>query len=82
MKYKICKIQDGNNKINYTVQEKKWYGWKNINIYHQTGLGQGHYEIMSFFTFEQAKEWVDRTIANTNWIKKAKQKRVVECVEV
>lgn len=81
-RYRICKTQDGNDQIRYTVQEKRWWGWKNVNIYHQTCLGQGYNEIMSFFTFEQAKEWVDREIANFKWIKRAQQKRVVECVEV
>ena len=82
MKYKICKEQDANNTIMYKVQKKTWFGWKNIKIYHQTCLGQGYYEIISFFTFEQAKEWVDREIAFYKWNQNCKKKKVVECVEV
>lgn len=82
MKYRICKVQDANNTIRYKVQYKKWWYWKNVKIYHQSYVGHGYYETISFFTFDQAKEWVDRTLANYNWIKKSKQQKIVECVEV
>ncbi len=82
MKYRICKVQDANNTIRYKVQQKKWFGWKNPKIYHATCLGHGYYTTLSFFTFEQAKEWVDRELANYNWIKNSKKQKIVECVEV
>lgn len=82
MRYKICKIIDGNGKIEYQIKKKIWLGWKSVKIYHSICLGRGYYEILSFFTFEQAKDWIDREVGNYNWIKKAKQKRVLECVEL
>lgn len=81
MKYRICKLTDANRKIWYEIQKKKWWGWKNIKTYHSIGLGRGYYKILSFFTFEEAKEWLDREIANIKWIKKAKQQKVLECIE-
>ena len=82
MVYKICKEQDANNTIRYTVKKKTWLYWKSVKIYHSICLGRGYYEILSFFTFEQAKEWVDRERANYKWIQNSKKKKVVECVEV
>lgn len=79
MRYRICKMTNGNNRIWYKIQEKKWWhwNWKDIKIYNR-----GYYEILSFVSFEKAKEWVDVEIANNDWIKKAKQEKVLERVEI
>jgi hypothetical protein len=79
MKYKICKLVDGNGNIKYQIKEKRWLFWR--WIYAAAGP-LGHYEPLDFFSFEQANNWIKQAKEVTQYFQNCRKIKVVECVEV
>lgn len=81
MKYKICKLQDGNGKEWYQVKKKVWLFWR------WARCAKGPLEIPlilihQFDTFELAQKWVEE---DKEWIqghKNCQKIKIVECVEL
>jgi len=81
MKYKICKLQDANGNIKYQIKKKYSLFWR--WIYTARGpLEIAYYEPLWFFTFEAAKDWVQKEKAAIQYYKKSQIKKIIECVEV
>ena len=81
MKYKICKLQDGNGKEWYQVKRKGWWLFWRWARYSVGPLELPLILIHRFDTFELAQKWVDE---NKQWIqghKNCQKIKVVECVE-
>ena len=51
MKYKICKLVDGNGAITYQIKTKGWLFWRWVCA---AAGPLDHNEPLDFFTFEQA----------------------------
>ena len=79
MKYKICKLVDGNGAVTYQIKKKGWLFWSWITV--ATGP-LGHYEPIDFFTFEQAEKWVNESKKATQYFKNCRTIKVVECMEI
>lgn len=81
MKYKICKLQDGNDKEWYQVKKKGWLFWRWAREA-KGPLEFPVYIIHRFPTFKQAKRWVEE---DKEWVVghiNCQKIRVVECVEL
>lgn len=82
-KYKICKFVDGNNKEWYQVKRKWWIFW---HWAYRTEFIGGEFVCANFLrkfdTFEDAKDWIEKskkwTIAHRN----SKKQKIVDCVEI
>ena len=81
MKYKICKLVDGNGKEWYQVKEKRLLFWKWIKVA-RGPLEIAYYEPLTFNTFSKAKEWIADLQKCSEYGKKSRKIKVVECVEV
>lgn len=79
MKYKICKLVDGNGTTTYRIKKKGWLFWRWITA---ASGPLGHLEYLDFFTFEQAENWVNECKKVTQYFKNCRKIKVVECVEV
>ena len=79
MKYKICKLEDGNGSITYRIKKKGWLFWR--WVYAAAGP-LGYYEPIDFFTFEQAEKWVNESKKATQYFRNCRKIKVVECIEV
>lgn len=79
MKYKICKLVDGNNNITYQIKKKGWLFWR--WVYAAAGP-LGHYQPLDFVTFDQASNWVKQSKEVTQYYANSRNIKVVECVEV
>jgi len=79
MKYKICKLVDGNGTTTYRIKKKGWLFWRWITA---ASGPLGHLEYLDFFTFEQAKKWVADLQKCSEYRKKSRKIKVMECVEV
>jgi hypothetical protein len=78
MKYKICKLVDGNGNVTYQIKKKGWLFWTWI----YTVGPSNRYEPLNFLTFEQANNWVEESKKVTQYFKNCRRIKVVECVEV
>lgn len=80
MKYKICKMQDGNGKEWYQVKKKGWLFWRWAK-YASGPLALPVYLTHHFPTFGHAQKWVDEDRQRHNTRKNANTQKVLECVE-
>lgn len=78
MKYKICKLVDGNGVITYRIKKKGWLFWRWIRA---AADPLGHHQYLDFFTFEQANNWIKESKKVTQYYKNCRKIKVVECVE-
>lgn len=72
MKHRICKLQDGNGKIYYQIQEKRWFFWRYIRSQHP------YYNIIYFETLDMAKSWLKDHIEFLN----SKRSKILERIEI
>lgn len=77
MKYKICKLQNGNGNEWYQVKIKGWLFWRWAYRTKFVG-GRICYPKLSFDTFDDAKKYIEDLKKFKNTFKT----KLVECVEV
>jgi hypothetical protein len=71
MKYKICKLIDGNGREWYQIKKKGWILWN--------WVCDSHFETeIEFSTEQSAKEYIEKQL---KYVKSTKIK-LLECVEV
>ena len=80
MKYKICKIQDGNGKISYQIKAKHWLFWKWIKVA-RGPLEVAYYEPLTFSSFSKAQIWLEKMIEAKTYYANSKKQQILECVE-
>lgn len=68
MKYKICKLQDGNGKIYYQIKEKRWLFWRWISQ-------PPYYNIIYFENLDMLYSWLKDHVEFVN----SKKAKVLEC---
>lgn len=81
MKYKICKLVDGNDKEWYQVKKKGWLFWRWIKVA-RGPLEIAYYEPLTFDTFNKAQDWLQDLKKCAEYGEKSRKIKVVECVEV
>lgn len=77
MKYKICKLQDGNGKIYYQIKEKGWLFWRWVKVA-RGPLEKPYYAIISFETLDMTQSWLKDRITFVN----SKKAKVLETIDV
>lgn len=79
MKYKICKLVDGNGAVTYRIKKRGWLFWHWVTAATDP---LDYHKYLDFFTFEQANNWVSESKKATQYFKNCRKIKVVECVEV
>lgn len=80
MKYKICKLVDGNGKEWYQIKIKWWIFWYNYEKPTYSNYDFGFWEFIGdrFDTPEEVREAINKLILQD----KSEQVQLLECVEI
>jgi hypothetical protein len=81
MKYKICKLVNGNTKTWYQIKIKGWLFWRWIKVA-RGPLEIAYYEPITFRTFKQAEKYVKDLQKCKEYGQRARQIKTMECVEI
>ena len=81
MKYKICKLIDGNGLEWYQIKQKRLFFYRWIKVA-RGPLEVAYYEPLTFDTFNQAQNWLQDLQKCSEHGKRSRQIKIVECVEI